>query len=119
MTTVLLDSHVLHWWSAEPERLSPAARAAVADAEEAKPEEPAQVEEAKALAEKYTPQGPGAVFTSPPVSLPAGQFGLGHGSGAHAPNEYYVIESSNPKVEGLVGATMSYVDFLYEIAAMK
>lgn len=34
MTTVLLDSHVLHWWSAEPERLSPAARAAVADAEE-------------------------------------------------------------------------------------
>ncbi len=62
---------------------------------------------------------PGAVFTSPPVSLPAGQFGLGHGSGAHAPNEYYVIESSNPKVEGLVGATMSYVDFLYEIAAMK
>ncbi|WP_309643689.1 M20/M25/M40 family metallo-hydrolase [Phenylobacterium sp.] len=62
---------------------------------------------------------PGAVFTSAPVSLPAGQFGLGHGSGAHAPNEYYVIESSNPKVEGLVGATMSYVDFLYEIAAMK
>ncbi len=62
---------------------------------------------------------PGAVFTSPPVSLPAGQFGLGHGSGAHAPNEYYVIESSNPKVEGLVGATMSYVDFLYEIAAIR
>ncbi|MDP3748879.1 MAG: M20/M25/M40 family metallo-hydrolase [Phenylobacterium sp.] len=62
---------------------------------------------------------PGAVFTSPPVSLPAGQFGLGHGSGAHAPNEYYVVESSNPKVEGLVGATMSYVDFLYEIAAIK
>ncbi|MDG2523456.1 M20/M25/M40 family metallo-hydrolase [Caulobacter segnis] len=62
---------------------------------------------------------PGAVFTSAPVSLPAGQFGLGHGSGAHAPNEYYVIESSNPKVEGLVGATMGYVDFLYEIAAIK
>ena len=34
MTTVLLDSHVLHWWSAEPERLSPIARTAVADAEE-------------------------------------------------------------------------------------
>ena len=62
---------------------------------------------------------PGAVFTSAPVNLPAGQFGLGHGSGAHAPNEYYVIESSNPKVEGLVGATMSYVDFLYEIAAIR
>jgi acetylornithine deacetylase/succinyl-diaminopimelate desuccinylase-like protein len=61
---------------------------------------------------------PGAVFTSGPVSLPAGQFGLGHGSGAHAPNEYYVIESSNPKVEGLVGATVGYADFLYEIAAI-
>lgn len=62
---------------------------------------------------------PGTVFTSPPVSLPAGQFGLGHGSGAHAPNEYYVIESSNPKVEGLVGGTMSYVDLMYEIAQAK
>jgi acetylornithine deacetylase/succinyl-diaminopimelate desuccinylase-like protein len=62
---------------------------------------------------------PGAVFTSPPVSLPAGQFGLGHGSGAHAPNEYYVIESSNPKIEGLVGGTMSYVDLMYEIATLK
>ena len=30
-----------------------------------------------------------------------------------------MIESSNPKVEGLVGSTMSYVDFLYEIAAAK
>jgi acetylornithine deacetylase/succinyl-diaminopimelate desuccinylase-like protein len=62
---------------------------------------------------------PGAVFTSPPVSLPAGQFGLGHGSGAHAPNEYYVIESSNPKVEGLIGGAMSYVDLMYEIATVK
>ena len=34
MTTVLLDSHVLHWWAAEPDRLSTAARAAAADAEE-------------------------------------------------------------------------------------
>lgn len=62
---------------------------------------------------------PGFVFTSAPVSVPAGQFGLGHGSGAHAPDEYFVIESSNPKVEGLVGATMSFVDFLYEMAAIK
>ena len=30
-----------------------------------------------------------------------------------------MIESANPKVEGLVGATMSYVDFLYEIAAIR
>lgn len=59
---------------------------------------------------------PGSVFTQPPVSLPAGQFGLGHGSGAHAPNEYFVIESSNPKVQGLAGSTMGFVDFLYEMA---
>ena len=28
--------------------------------------------------------------------LPAGQFGLGHGGGAHTPDEYYVIAASNP-----------------------
>ncbi|MBX9640509.1 MAG: PIN domain-containing protein [Mycobacteriaceae bacterium] len=33
MTTVVLDSHVLHWWSAEPERLSKPARQAVEQAE--------------------------------------------------------------------------------------
>jgi acetylornithine deacetylase/succinyl-diaminopimelate desuccinylase-like protein len=59
---------------------------------------------------------PGSVFTQPPVAIPAGQFGLGHGSGAHAPNEYFVIDSSNPKVQGLVGATMGFVDFLHEMA---
>jgi acetylornithine deacetylase/succinyl-diaminopimelate desuccinylase-like protein len=62
---------------------------------------------------------PGSVFTQPPVAIPAGQFGLGHGSGAHAPNEYFVIDSSNPKVEGLVGATMGFVDFLYEMARVS
>lgn len=34
MTTVLLDSHVLHWWSSEPDRLSRAAARAVANADE-------------------------------------------------------------------------------------
>ena len=62
---------------------------------------------------------PGSVFTQPPVGLPAGQFGLGHGSGAHAPNEYFVIESSNPKVEGLAGCTMGFVEFLYEMAKVS
>ncbi len=61
---------------------------------------------------------PGSVFTQPPVSLAAGQFGLGHGAGAHAPNEYFVIDSSNPKVAGLVGSTMGFVDFLYEMASI-
>jgi acetylornithine deacetylase/succinyl-diaminopimelate desuccinylase-like protein len=59
---------------------------------------------------------PGAVFTQPPVGLPAGQFGLGHGSGAHAPDEYYLIESANPRVAGLASAVMGFIDMLYEIA---
>ena len=59
---------------------------------------------------------PGYTFTDPPLSLASGHFGLGHGSGAHAPDEYYVIESSNPKVQGIDGAAMSFVEYLYELA---
>ena len=59
---------------------------------------------------------PGYVFTNPPLSLPAGHFGLGHGTGAHAPDEYYLIESTNPKVQGLDGAVASFVEFLYAVA---
>ena len=59
---------------------------------------------------------PGYVFTNPPLSLAAGHFGLGHGSGAHAPDEYYVIDSTNPNVQGYDGAVMSFVEYLYELA---
>ncbi len=59
---------------------------------------------------------PGYVFTGKPLKLASGHFGLGHGSGAHAPDEYYVIESSNPSVQGLDGAAMSFVQYLYELA---
>ena len=58
---------------------------------------------------------PGYVFTGAPLDKPAGHFGLGHGSGAHAPDEYFVIESSNPKIQGIDGATMSFVEYLYEL----
>jgi acetylornithine deacetylase/succinyl-diaminopimelate desuccinylase-like protein len=58
---------------------------------------------------------PGYIFTNAPLSLPAAHFGLGHGGGAHAPDEYYVIESANPKVAGYDGAVMSFVEFLYEL----
>jgi PIN domain nuclease of toxin-antitoxin system len=34
VTTVLLDTHVLHWWSAEPDRLSAAAARALTNADE-------------------------------------------------------------------------------------
>ncbi|NNM75868.1 M20/M25/M40 family metallo-hydrolase [Sphingomonas sp. ID1715] len=60
---------------------------------------------------------PGYVFTSAPVSLPAGQFGFGHGNGAHAPDEYLLIESSNPKVMGFDDAAGGFADFLYQVAA--
>jgi acetylornithine deacetylase/succinyl-diaminopimelate desuccinylase-like protein len=60
---------------------------------------------------------PGCVFTGEPLSLPAGHFGLGHGSGAHAPDEYFVIESANPKIQGMDGAVRSFVDYLFELAA--
>ena len=59
---------------------------------------------------------PGYVFTNPPLSLGAGHFGLGHGSGAHAPDEYYLIESSNPTIAGFDDAVMSYVEYLYQLA---
>jgi acetylornithine deacetylase/succinyl-diaminopimelate desuccinylase-like protein len=60
---------------------------------------------------------PGYVFTNPPLRLPAGHFGLGHGSGAHGPDEYYVIESTNPRIEGLDGAVFSFAEYLFELGA--
>jgi acetylornithine deacetylase/succinyl-diaminopimelate desuccinylase-like protein len=59
---------------------------------------------------------PGHVFTGDPLRLPAGQFGLGTGGGAHAPDEFFVIEPRNPRVAGLLQQTMGYVDFLYAMA---
>ena len=60
---------------------------------------------------------PGYVFTGEPLHLPAGHFGLGHGNGAHAPDEYLVIESANPKVQGFDGGVRSQVEYLYELAS--
>ncbi len=58
------------------------------------------------------------------MSLPArrcrcrrGQFGFGHSSGAHAPDEYFLVESTNPKIPGYDGAVAGFADFLYQIAA--
>jgi acetylornithine deacetylase/succinyl-diaminopimelate desuccinylase-like protein len=59
---------------------------------------------------------PGSVFTDPPLSLAAGFFGLGHGDGAHAPDEFLLVESTNLKLHGMDDLVRSYVDFLYEIA---
>jgi acetylornithine deacetylase/succinyl-diaminopimelate desuccinylase-like protein len=59
---------------------------------------------------------PGVTFTGAPLNLPAAQYGIGRGGGAHAPNEWFLIESSNPKVAGLDEQAMLYADFLYAVA---
>jgi acetylornithine deacetylase/succinyl-diaminopimelate desuccinylase-like protein len=59
---------------------------------------------------------PGFAFTDPPLSLAAGHFGLGHGSGAHAPDEYYVIESAHKNLGGFDDAALSFAEFFYQLA---
>ncbi|HEV8671622.1 MAG TPA: M20/M25/M40 family metallo-hydrolase [Candidatus Limnocylindria bacterium] len=60
---------------------------------------------------------PGCVFTGAPLKLASGHFGLGHGAGAHAPDEYYVIEPKDPRVSGWDGAVSSFAAYLYELGA--
>ena len=59
---------------------------------------------------------PGYIFTGEPLRMAAGHFGLGHGTGAHAPDEYFVIEPANPKVASWDEAVASHVAFLYALA---
>jgi len=59
---------------------------------------------------------PGYAFTGEPLRLAAGHFGLGHGSGAHAPDEYFVIEPSNPMVSDWDGAVASHAAYLFALA---
>jgi acetylornithine deacetylase/succinyl-diaminopimelate desuccinylase-like protein len=61
---------------------------------------------------------PGYVFTGEPLRLGAGHFGMGHGSRAHAPDEYYVIDSVSSHFAGLDRATRAYVEYLDAIAAI-
>ncbi|HYK97287.1 MAG TPA: M20/M25/M40 family metallo-hydrolase [Candidatus Acidoferrales bacterium] len=60
---------------------------------------------------------PGYAFTSAPLRLPAGHFGFGHGSGAHAPDEYFVIEPTSPRVADWDGAVASHVAYLFALAS--
>jgi len=62
---------------------------------------------------------PGYIFTGEPLRKPFNQFGLGHGGRAHAPDEYYLIESNTPKVAGLREVQMGFVEFLYELGSMR
>jgi acetylornithine deacetylase/succinyl-diaminopimelate desuccinylase-like protein len=69
-----------------------------------------------ALSPRLAGSWPGVTFTGPPLKLPAVGFGLGTGGAAHAPNEWYLVESKSPKVAGFDEAAMFYVDYFYELA---
>lgn len=61
---------------------------------------------------------PGYLFTGKPLELPSVGAGLGHGSGAHAKDEYLRVEpEAGKKFEGLAGGVKSFVDYLYAFAA--
>jgi acetylornithine deacetylase/succinyl-diaminopimelate desuccinylase-like protein len=52
------------------------------------------------------------------LKLPLTPAGVGHGGGAHAPDEYMVIEPRpGSKVAGLAAVEKFYVDVLYAVAA--
>ena len=59
---------------------------------------------------------PGVMFTGAPLKLSATHFGLGRGGGAHAPDEWLLIDSNNPKVAGFEGQAVAYADYLFEVA---
>ena len=71
-----------------------------------------------ALSPRSAGSWPGVTFTGPPLNLPAVGFGIGTGGGAHAPDEWVLIDSKNPKIAGFDDSAMFYVDYLYELASM-
>jgi hypothetical protein len=59
------------------------------------------------------------VFTER-LRLPIVAGGIGHGSGAHAPNEYMVIEpKAGSKIAGLAEVEKFYVDLLHALAQAR
>lgn len=72
-----------------------------------------------AVTPRLAGSAPYYIFTER-LNLPMVMGGLGHGSGAHAPNEYMVIEPRpGSRVAGLADVEKFYVDFLYAFAAMQ
>ncbi|HEX2444024.1 MAG TPA: M20/M25/M40 family metallo-hydrolase [Vicinamibacterales bacterium] len=71
------------------------------------------------VAPRLAGSAPYYIFTDR-VKLPMVMGGMGHGSGAHAPDEFLVIEPrAGSKVAGLAQIEKWYVDFLYAFAGMK
>ena len=61
---------------------------------------------------------PGVNFTGPPLKMAAGHFGVGRGGGAHAPDEWLLIDSSDPKVAGYEQQAVMFAEYLYEVARL-
>jgi acetylornithine deacetylase/succinyl-diaminopimelate desuccinylase-like protein len=59
---------------------------------------------------------PGYIFTGKPLNLGSVHLGPGHGSGAHAPDEYFLIDSLDRGIEGRDEAVQFDVKYLYELA---
>ena len=71
------------------------------------------------VAPRLAGSAPYYIFTDR-LELPMVIGGIGHGGGAHAPNEYMVIDPRpGSRVAGLADVEKFYVDFLYAFAAMK
>jgi len=69
-----------------------------------------------AVAPRLAGSAPYYVFTQR-LGLPMVAAGLGHGSGAHAPNEYMVVEPKpGSRIAGLAAIEKFYVDLLYALA---
>lgn len=69
------------------------------------------------VAPRLAGSAPYYIFTDR-LKLPLVAAGLGHGSGAHAPDEYMVLEPiAGSKVAGLATVEKFYVDVLYALAA--
>ena len=68
------------------------------------------------VAPRIAGSAPYYVFTQT-LGLPMISGGLGHGSGAHAPNEYMVVEpAKGSKIAGLAQVERFYVDLLYSLS---
>ncbi|MDQ3220844.1 MAG: M20/M25/M40 family metallo-hydrolase [Acidobacteriota bacterium] len=71
------------------------------------------------VAPRLAGSAPYHVFTDT-LKLPLVAGGLGHGSGAHAPNEYMVIEpKAGSKVAGLADIEKFYVDMLFALSSAR
>jgi acetylornithine deacetylase/succinyl-diaminopimelate desuccinylase-like protein len=68
------------------------------------------------VAPRLAGSAPYYVFTER-LGLPMVAAGLGHGSGAHAPNEYLIVEpKAGSRIAGLAAIEKAYVDLLYALA---